>query len=183
MENGPWTIILNKDATASVSDRKDADDIVRINSQPVNSDFNERLAYTITDFDDNKAVVNMEWENIRLPFTVNVDTDKRAVSNIDRTLGGTWRNYANAARYMLDTTKEYDKGLTYINRAIDLSPDQWYSHWIRAQLLKEKGMHKEAYEAAQKAKTLGDKEGEGFFFRSQVEKALADWKTTGTKVK
>ena len=181
VQNGNWTIMLNKDASASVSDRKEADDVVKVNVKPVQSDFNERLAFNITDFDDNKAVVNMEWENIKLPMTVTVDTDNQAISNIDRTLGGSWRNYANAARYMLETKKDYDKGLTYINRAIDLSPDQWYSHWIRAQLLKEKGMNKEAIEAAQKAKTLGDKEGEGFFFRSQVEKALAEWKTNDTR--
>jgi hypothetical protein len=176
VEKGNWTIMLNKDATAGVSQRKEADDVVKINTRPVQTtESRERLAFTITDFDDNKAVVNMEWEKIRLPFTVNVDTDKQAMSNIDRTLGGSWRNYANAARYLLETKKDYDTGLTHVNRAIELSPDQWYSHWIRAQLLKEKGMNKEAIEAAQRAKTLGDKEGDGFFFRTQVEKALAEW--------
>lgn len=180
-QNGNWTIMLNKNASAAVSDRKDPEDIVKINTKPVQSDFNERLAFTITDFDDNQATINMEWENIRLPFTVRVDTDKQALANIDRTLGSSWRNYSNAARYMLETKKDYDTGLTYVNRAIEISPDQWYSHWIRAQLLREKGMNKEAYEAAQRAKTLGDKEGDGFFFRSQVEKALAEWNTSPAK--
>ena len=181
VQNGNWTIMLNKNASASVSDRKDADDIVKINTKPVQSDFNERLAFTITDFDDSQAAVNMEWENVRLPFTVRVDTEKQALANIDRTLGSSWRNYSNAARYMLETKKDYDTGLTYVNRAIELSPDQWYSHWIRAQLLKAKGMNKEAYEAAQRAKTLGDKEGDGFFFRTQVEKALVEWNTSQVK--
>lgn len=178
VQNGDWTVMLNKNAAAGVGDRKEADDVVKINAKPVQQNTKrERLAYSIADFDDNKAVVNMEWDNMRLPFTVNVDTDKQALSNIDRTLGGSWRNYANAGRYMLETKKDYDKGLTYVNRAIELDNNQWYSHWIKAQLLREKGMNKEALEAAQKAKTLGDKEGDGFFFRSQVEKALVDWKT------
>ncbi len=82
---------------------------------------------------------------------------------------------------MLDTKKDYDQGLTYINQSIALSPNQWFSHWIKAQLHKAKEQGKEAYESALKAKELGDKEGEGFFFRSQVEKAVAEWKPAGKK--
>jgi hypothetical protein len=41
-------------------------------------------------------------------------------------------------------------------------------------------MTKDAYAYALKAKELGDKNLESFWYKAQVEKALEDWKAVGT---
>lgn len=183
-EKSEWTIILNKDAEAQPDEQKPENDVFRIKVKPQEIPMRERLAYSITDFNEAYAMVNMEWEKVRVSFKILLGTDKQAMESISNALTPSYRTYTSAARYFLEAKRDYDKGIGYINQSITLSPDKWYSHWIKAQLLNAKGMNKEAYESALKAKELGDKEGDGFFFKAEVEKAVGDWKpTNGVKKK
>ncbi len=176
-----WTVIINKDASASTDQYKQESDVCRFDVVPAANMFSERLAFTITDFTGEKGLVNMMWEKVRISFTVECATEKQALEAIDKAVGSTWQVYNNAARYHLDR-KEYDKALGYVNQSISLS-DQWFNNWIKAQCLAGKGDTKGALEFATKAKTLGDKNPQGFFFKAEVEKALVDWKAGDTKKK
>lgn len=169
-----WTVIINKDVNASTDQYKQENDVVRVKAAPSAISSRERLAYQVTDFTDESATVSMEWEKVRVAFRVSCGTGKQAVENIDKTLSSTWMQYNNAARYYYDI-KDYNKALEYVNQSIALS-NQWFNNWVKAQILAGKGMNKEAYEFAAKAKELGDKNPSGFFFKDQVEKALVDWK-------
>lgn len=169
-----WTIIINKDANASESQYKQENDIVRIKAAPSVIPHRERLAYSISDFNDDKATVSLEWEKVKVSFDIVLATAKQADENVDRSLGEIWRTYNNTARYYYDQ-KNYDKALTYINQSIAAS-NQWFNNWVKAQILAAKGDTKSAYEHALKAKGLGDENPQGFFFKDQVEKALAEWK-------
>ncbi|OFY64308.1 MAG: hypothetical protein A3H98_13625 [Bacteroidetes bacterium RIFCSPLOWO2_02_FULL_36_8] len=174
-EKEEWTLVLNKDADAQPDDQKPENDIVRIKIKPMEIPLRERLAYSITDFNDASAMVNMEWEKVKISFNVVLGTEKQAMENINNAINPSFSVYRNAARYMLEK-KDYDKGLVYINQSIAIDALKWYSHWLKAQLLKAKGMDKDAYNSVLKAKELGDKEGDGFFFKAEVEKAVVDWK-------
>jgi hypothetical protein len=178
-----WTLIINKNATASTDEYKQEMDVLRIKATPVAVANRERLAYMITDFSEDVATISMEWEKMNVSFKVNCETSKQAVDNIDKAIGSTWGVYNNAARYYLDR-QDYEKALGYVNQSIGLS-EQWFNNWVKAQILAAKNMKDEAWRFASKAKELGDKNPQGFFFKSQVEKALVDWKPaeTGKKKK
>ena len=176
-----WTIIINKNPTASMDEYKQDMDLIRIKSAPTSINNRERLAYMITDFNDDAATVSMEWEKVHVSFKVAFATDKQAIENIDKTTGSTWSIYNSAARYYFDK-KDYDKALGYANQSLSLS-QQWFNNWMKAQILAAKGLTSEAYKFALTAKEIGDQKPEGFFYKTQVEKAIADWKTTDTKKK
>jgi hypothetical protein len=169
-----WTIILNKNANASTDEYKKAEDIVRVKAKAQAVPHRERLAYSFSNFTEDAATVDLEWEKMRVSFNVKLDTEKQAMNNINNTVNGIWRQYASAASYALNMKKDYDLGLTWINKSIELKND-WYNNWLKAQLLAAKNMNKEAYAQAMKAKELGDK-ADNFFFKNEVEKALVDWK-------
>ena len=169
-----WTIVLNSNATASVDEYKQDKDVVRIKSKPVAIAPRERMSFQIIDFSDQNAMVAMEWEKVRVGFNVTLDTDNQAQENIKSTLGGTWRTYNSAARYMMEK-KDLDKAMAYADQSLALS-SEWFNNWTKAQILAEKKSYKEATTYAQKAKDLGDKNPEGFFFKDLVEKALVEWK-------
>jgi len=178
-----WTIIINKDATASADAYKQDMDIVRIMSLPKSNmtEITERLNYNFSNFTNELVDITMSWEKMKVTFTVKVDTEKQATENIDKATSGIWGIYNNSARYYLDK-KDYDKALNYVNQSI-ASSDQWFNNWVKAQILFAKGMNTEAYVHAAKAKELGDKNIDGFFFKDAVEKALRDWSGYAPKTK
>ncbi|MBL0066176.1 MAG: DUF2911 domain-containing protein [Bacteroidetes bacterium] len=169
-----WTFILNKNATASVDEYKADEDLMRMTVTPEACPMRERLNFSITDFSDDNAKIVIEWEKVRLTIPVTTGTSEQAMANIKSSTEGTWRVYNSAARYMLDTKKDYDEGLKYVEKSLQLS-SEWYNNWTKAQLLAAKNNYKEALVYANKAKELGDKNVGEFFFKTQVEKAIAEW--------
>jgi hypothetical protein len=169
-----WTVILNKDVSASTDSYKQENDVLRIKTFPASIPKRERLAYLFSQFTEDQTNVDMEWETVKVSFTVKVDTDKQAIDNIKNATGSAWRTFANAARYHLEK-KNLEQANTYADQSIALGGD-WYAMWMKAQIMAEKKNYKEALSWAQKAKENGDKNPSGFFFKDQVEKAISDWK-------
>jgi hypothetical protein len=173
---GAWTVILNKNANqpGTGQDYKQDLDVLRVQLTPKAAPFRERMAFIFSDMTDDKASLDLEWEKLRLSMPIVVATEQQALANIQGTLDNTWRAYANAARYMLETKKDYDTGLKYVDQSLALKED-WYNLWFKAELLAAKGNYKDAVATAEKADALGKKSG-NFFFQGDVEKGLADWK-------
>jgi hypothetical protein len=171
-----WTVILNKkaDQAGTGRDYKQDQDLLRVQVKPKAAPFRERLAYQVTDFTDDKATLSLEWEKLQLPIPLGVSTATQALANIQSAVDGTWRTYANAARYMLESKKDYDTGMKYVDQSLALKED-WYNLWIKAQLLAAKGNYKDALATGERADQLGQKEGPGYFAQGEVKKDLAEW--------
>jgi hypothetical protein len=176
---GAWTVILNKKAEQAGTAREyKADlDLLRIQVQPKAAPHRERMAFLFSDFTDDKGSLDLEWDKLRVSIPIKVHTSEQAMANITANLDGAWRPFAFAARYMLETKKDYDTGLKYIDQSLALKED-WFNVWIKASLLAAKGNFKEAHALAEKAYQLGQK-AEYFFFEADVKKALTDWKKKG----
>jgi hypothetical protein len=178
-----FTVILNKDVSASVSSYKKEDDQVRFTVAPKACEHRERMTFMFTNFTDTQATIDLEWEKTRVSFQVDLETDTQALSNIDRELGRSWRTYNAAARYHLDNKKELETGMKYVDISIGLK-DEWFNNWTKAQLYSAMNRQADAYKFALKAKEIGDKNPAGFWYKDLVEKAIADWKpAAGTKGK
>jgi hypothetical protein len=170
-----WTVIIYNDANVSGTGAyKKENDLIRIKVKPVTIPLRERFAIFVTDFTNEEAVVSLEWEKVKIPFKVKVNTFEQAMASINTTLNQPWRSYANSARYLQQNKKDLDIALKYIDISISLS-NQWYNNWIKAEILADQNNKKEALKYAKIAKELGDKDS-NFFFKSYVEKALVDWK-------
>ena len=62
---------------------------------------------------------------LRVSIPIAVNTSQQVLSGI-ADLDSAWRSYANAARYMLETKKDYDAGLKYADQSLALKED-WYT--------------------------------------------------------
>jgi Protein of unknown function (DUF2911) len=172
---GAWTVILNKNTNQAGTGQeyKQDLDLLRVQLTPKAAPFRERLAFIFSEMTDDKASLDLEWEKLRLSIPLVVATQQQAQASIASTLDNTWRTYANAARYMLDT-KSYDAGLKYVDQSLAMKED-WYNLWFKAELLAAKGNYKDAVALAEKADAMGKQSG-NFFFQADVDKGLADWK-------
>jgi hypothetical protein len=173
---GAWTVILNKKAeqTGTGSEYKPALDLVRFQVHSKPAPMRERMAFLFSDFNDDAGMLDLEWEKLRLSIPIKVPTEAEAVANIQKTLDGTWRMYANSARYMAETKKDNDTALRYIDQSIALKED-WFNLWIKATIVAAKGNRKEAIVLGEKSYGLG-KKAEVFFLEAEITKTLADWK-------
>jgi hypothetical protein len=172
---GAWTVILNKKAEQNGvgRDYKEAEDLLRVQVTPKAAPFRERLAYLVTDFTDDKASLDLEWDKLRLAIPITVQTSAQALANINNAIDNTWRTYANAARYMLENKKDYDAGLKYVDQSLALKED-WFNVWIKAELQAAKGDLKDARATGEHAYDLG-KKSPMFFLEGEIKKTLADW--------
>ena len=71
-----WTIIFNKVADQwGAFEYNDVEDALRVEVTKENENgcWQEWLAYTITKTSDTTAVVRLEWEKLKVPFTVEVE--------------------------------------------------------------------------------------------------------------
>jgi hypothetical protein len=174
-----WTVILNKraDQAGTGRDYKQTDDLLRAQVQPKSAPFRERLAYLVTDFTDDKASLDLEWEKVRLSIPIAVATGAQVSANITAAIDGTWRTYANAARYLLETKKDADTAGKYVDQSLALKED-WFNVWIKAEVLAAKGNFKDARAQGDRAYELG-KKSDGFFLEPEMKKTLAEWKKKG----
>jgi hypothetical protein len=77
-----WTLIFNKAADQWGLDyEKNKDkDVLKIKAKPVVTDYHEWLEYTFSDMNvqkagmKNSAVVNLVWDKLRVPFTIETET-------------------------------------------------------------------------------------------------------------
>jgi hypothetical protein len=174
-----WVFTINKSPNALVSpaDYKPELDVARVKVPVKTSPHRERIAFLFSDLGEDRASLDFEWDNVRLSLPIKVNTNQQieaAIGNLD----DSWRSFANAARYMLETKKDYDRGLKYIDQSLALqSVDHvrdWYSLWIKGALLAAKGQFREASELAQSAYDLARASGP-FPLEPDLARSLADW--------
>jgi hypothetical protein len=171
-----WTVILNKNPNqGGTGQYKQELDQLRFQVKPVPSAHRERLTFLFNDTTETATSLSIEWDKFRLPISIKAATDAQVTAGIKNMEDNSWRPYNNAARYLLESKKDPDHAMALVERSLSLHED-WLNTWTKAQLLAARGKPAEACPLAQKAKALGDKTPDGFFFAEDVKKALADWK-------
>ncbi len=173
--NDSWTVILNKNATASTRDYKQDQDAARITVKPeAMASSRERLAFLFSNTTESATSLDIEWEKLRVSIPIKADTDTQVVAALKGLDENAWRPWNSAARYLMEEKKDLDGAMKHVERSLSLHED-WLNVWTKAQILAAKGKKKEALALAEKANTLGQK-AEYFFFSDEVKKALTDWK-------
>ncbi len=169
-----WTLILNKQTELWGSDKYDAaQDLVRVTVKPQPISNRERLVYLVSNFDNDKASIDLEWEKVRVTLPVKLKTGEQAeaaIGALDKPAG----QYLQAARYYLEA-KNFEKTIAWTDRAL-AAEETWLGLWVKAQALAGQKKFKDALPLAEKAQALGEKNPERFFYAADVKKALAAWK-------
>ncbi|MEN9799772.1 MAG: hypothetical protein RL653_3469 [Pseudomonadota bacterium] len=170
-----WTLALSKDADLWGSDEyKPENDVVRVTVKPEAIPLRERMSFQVTNFTNEAANIDLEWEKVRVTLPVKLKTAEQANANIKAAMDNAWQPMNQAARYALEA-KDYANALVYVEKSIAIQ-ETWLNLWVKAQALAATGKKAEALPFAQKAQELGNKNPAKFWYAEDVKKALVEWK-------
>ncbi len=119
------TIIFSKYNTAWGSFYYDPkDDALRVEVPVVKTGQSvERLKYEFSDQTENSAVISLQWEKVKIPFTVAVDLQKEQIASFRREFNSGqfyryWQNMQTAANYCLVNNINLEEALSWSERSI-----------------------------------------------------------------
>jgi hypothetical protein len=121
-----WTVIFSKNSTSWGSFSYDpAEDQLRVTVTPEKAPYREFLSYEFLERKPDRAIVALEWEELRVPLAIVVPSMSTLyVENLRRELrdaaGFQWQNWNAAAQYCLQQNTNLDQALTWAENAIGL---------------------------------------------------------------
>src|ERR687889_2129505 len=181
-----WTIIFNSDAgqwgSFSYDEKKD---VLRVKAKPQTvADNQEWLIYTFDPVTENSAQVNLRWERLRVPFTVEVKDVKalaleKARAAVAAAKPDDWRTPLQAANYVFtNNLPNTDEAMQWLDRSIK-TKETFANLYTKARALGGMGKSAEAVAAAEKALQMAKAPDSGVdpVTIADLEKRVADWKT------
>ena len=173
-----WTIIFNSDAGqwgAFAYDPKK--DVLRVKAKPQPVQENQEwLLYTFDPVTANTATVNLRWEKVNVPFTVEVK-DVKAVwrAKTDALIAANPTNevFPLQAANTYAADKNWDEALKYVDQSIKVKAT-FRNLSAKANILRNAGKKEEALAAADQAIAKGKADGVD---TSAFEKRVAGWKS------
>jgi hypothetical protein len=121
-----WTVIFSKNSTSWGSFSYDeSEDALRVKTVPEKAPFREWLTYEFIERKPEKATLALEWDELRIPFTIEVeDPIGLYIENIRNELrnapGFDARNFDAAAQYCLQQNRNLDEALRWAEAAVSL---------------------------------------------------------------
>lgn len=150
-----WTVIFSKISTSWGSfSYNPEEDALRIEVKPAPAPYREALTYEFADLSADATTVSLEWEKLRVPFKVEVDTHEVVLASIRNELrsvpGFTWQGWTSAANYCLQNEVNLEEALQWADNAIR-TEERFETLSTKAQLLAKVGKDGESDEVMAKA--------------------------------
>ncbi|WP_281299210.1 DUF2911 domain-containing protein [Flavobacterium limnophilum] len=138
--------------------------------------FVESLTIAINNLDNNFAHLEISWEKTLVAIKFEVPTQKTAMASIDKALAGpTAGDYYSSAQYLLQSNGDLTKGLTYIDKALELSKDKpFYYYRLKSLIQAKQGDKKGAIETA-KLSLAGAEAAKNQDYVKMNKDSIADW--------
>lgn len=177
-----WTIIFNSVANQGGSfDYDAAKDTLRVKVKPEwVSENKEWLEYSIDPATDNTAQVNIRWEKVRVPFTVEIKdvkalTLQKARASVAAAKPDDFQTLAQAASFALQNKLNVEEAMGWLDQSIKIK-ETMGNVGLKARTLAEQGKTAEAIAAGEKAIQLGKDAKANPQAIANMEKLVAEWK-------
>jgi ribosomal protein S4 len=176
-----WTIIFNSVANQWGSFSYDAaKDTLRVKVKPVWEDHNkEWLEYWIDPVNDNSAQVNIRWEKVRVPFTVEVkDVPAVALAKARAFVAAAkpddWNTPLQASNFAFSIPDKADmaEAAGWLEQSIKIK-ETYQNLSAKARMLAKQGKAEEAVAVGEKALVLAKAAKAN---TANLEKSLGEWK-------
>ncbi|MFL5741254.1 MAG: DUF2911 domain-containing protein [Flavisolibacter sp.] len=150
-----WTFIITKqlDVTNPAA-YKEENDLVRVKVKPVATTSNvETFTMQFSNVKPTSTDLQIMWESTMVSLPIAVNYDNKLMADIDRALQDS-RPYYQAALYYMETGRDLNQALDWLNKAIDQNPKAYWVYHQKANALAKLGKKDEARKAAQTSMQL-----------------------------
>ncbi len=171
-----WTLIFNTVAKQwgafSYDQSKDA---LRVTATPVKGLFTEWLTYEFPNVSTDTATVQLRWENLAVPFTVNTNTTAKVLANardaVAKAGPGDWQTANRAANFAFNSGLK-DEATKWVDASIKAKPTP-SNLYLKARIQAQAGDKAGAIETAQQAlKLTTDKDKE---LAGEINASITEW--------
>ncbi|MES2559616.1 MAG: DUF2911 domain-containing protein [Bacteroidota bacterium] len=131
-----WTVIITKDLTVTSEDGyKKENDAARFTVKPGKTASTiETFTIEVANIKNNEADLDLKWENTVVSVKVTADYDAKIAKQIDDVMAKDTRPYSGAASYYLETGRDLNKALDWINKAIASYPGAYWNLLTKAKI-------------------------------------------------
>jgi len=178
-----WTIIFNSDAgqwgSFTYDEKKD---VLRVKTKPqASAESQEWLLYTFEPVGETSARVNIRWEKLTVPFTVEVkDVPALTLTKMGATVASAkaddWQTPLQGANYLLNNKGDLTQALAWAEQSIK-SRENFNNLNLKARILAAQGKNAEAVATGEKALQVGRAANANAQALAAFEKTLGEWKT------
>ncbi len=119
-----WTVIFSKDAASWGSYWYDPkNDALRVTTKAVRGDYHEWLTYEFLTREPSKSTLALQWEELRVPLTIEVENVAQLWVDQMRTdlrgwAGFAWQSWQQAADFCADNDVNLPEALVWAERAV-----------------------------------------------------------------
>ena len=149
-----WTIIISKQTDVTSPDAyKQDQDVVRVNVAPQTMPvIMETFTISFDFMKSNSCVLSILWDKTWVAFEITTDVDSKVMKSIDNIMNKDNKPYYAAASYYFDNGKDMNQALSWVNKAVEATPNaQPWVHTLKTRILVKLGKKEEAIAAANNA--------------------------------
>ena len=176
-----WVVMLNKETELWGTDGFDeAKNVATINAKVEKNRKIETFTISLEEIGDNSAHLVLAWEEALVRIPIEVEVEKYAMANVEKAIkeqSGDWLVMRNCANF-LSSKNQNERALELIDKSLALKNDNWYSHYLRADILGKLGRNKEAVASAQTALNMGAEQSKAanrpFAYAEMVENKIIE---------
>ena len=117
----------------------------------------ETFTIDFSHYTNNGANLDISWDNTLVSVPVTSEVDAIVMAQIKEKTQVSPNTYYQAARYYLETGKDLNQALEWINQAIG-SREHFVFYNVKSKILADMKKYKEAIKAAEKSKELAQKD-------------------------
>jgi hypothetical protein len=179
---GQWTVIFSHEANAWGAFSYDPkEDALRIQVQPKELPFEERLQYTFEDVTPNSSTLVLHWEKVGVPIPIQVNTEQVAMDSLAQQMRGLARffpdGWAQASRWALANSKDLDRAGAWADSALKIQTN-FANLRLKATVLERRGDKVRADSLRAMAMTIANENdlngyGYGLLGQKKVDEAIA----------
>ncbi|MBK7946341.1 MAG: DUF2911 domain-containing protein [Flavobacteriales bacterium] len=175
-----WVLLLNSNVELwGADERKPEEDVLTVKVQRGKV---AEAAETFTiGFDrvmDDKAVLFLEWEHMRVEVSLFADATEKALANIKEALSKTdakYNNYNSSARFCVDRNLMLPQALEWAEKSVSMEKKYWNTYTL-ALARAANGKSKEAIEAANESMKLAQEAKDANYVKMCRDR-ISEWTT------